>query len=81
MTYDGECLTLLCFGTIIKCFSESFKKGPALANCDKCISDFSDAGGCECIKKEDCNQLSLVPDGCLPCGEQAIEHCGITKDD
>ena len=61
--------------------SGAFKSGPALVNCDKCVSDFSTAGGCECIKKEDCNQLSLIPDGCLPCGEQAIEHCGITKDD
>ena len=65
----------------MKYFSGAFKLGPALVNCDKCISDFSAAGGCECIKNEECNQLSLIPDGCLPCGEQAIEHCGITKDD
>ena len=48
--------------------------------CDKCVTDFAEAGGCECIKNEECNQLSLIPEGCFACGGKAIEYCG-TKND
>ena len=43
--------------------------------CNKCISDFDDAGGCECLKKDGCNPASLIPSGCYSCGEKAIKFC------
>ena len=43
--------------------------------CDKCISDFDKAGGCECMEDEDCDQLSLISDGCFKCGDKAIKYC------
>ena len=43
--------------------------------CEACISSFAKAGGCECIDNDDCNQFSLIPDGCFNCGEKAVSYC------
>ena len=47
--------------------------------CEKCVSDFTQAGGCDCMKKEDCDQFKLIPEGCSKCGDQAINHCSSKK--
>ena len=47
----------------------------ASESCDDCVKSFSEAGGCECIKNEECDQLSLIPDGCFKCGNKAMEYC------
>jgi len=51
------------------------------ADCDACVAEFMQAGGCECWADDSCNQDNLVPDGCNSCGEQAAASCGITEDD
>ena len=48
---------------------------PVSENCDACVKSFSEAGGCKCIENEECDQLSLIPDGCFKCGNKAIEYC------
>ena len=45
------------------------------AFCDKCVNDFDGAGGCECMDNDDCDQLSLIPEGCFICGQKAMEYC------
>ena len=44
-------------------------------SCYKCVSDFDEAGGCECIENEDCDQLKLIPEGCFNCGDEAVKYC------
>ena len=41
--------------------TDSAEEGAEKDVCDKCVTDFAEAGGCECIKNEECNQLSLIP--------------------
>ena len=65
---------------IIVMSTDSAEEGAEKDVCDKCVTDFAAAGGCECIKKEDCNQLSLIPEGCIACGGKAIEYCGTEND-
>ena len=45
------------------------------AFCDKCVKDFDEVGGCECIDNDDCDQLSLIPEGCFICGQKAMKYC------
>ena len=61
--------------------TDSAEEGAEKDVCDKCVTDFAAAGGCECLKNEECNQLSLIPEGCIiPCGGKAIEYCGTEND-
>jgi len=39
--------------------------------CGSCASAFAAAGGCRALQEME----RLIPAGCLPCGEQAAEHC------
>ena len=43
--------------------------------CDACVSKFSDAGGCNCIEDDNCDQFALIPEGCFPCGDKAMVYC------
>ena len=43
--------------------------------CKKCVSDFTESGGCDCMENEGCDQLKLIPEGCSKCGEQATNYC------
>ena len=43
--------------------------------CKKCVSDFTEAGGCDCMKNEGCDQFKLIPEGCSKCGDQAMKYC------
>ena len=44
-------------------------------SCEKCVSTFAEDGGCECMKKEDCDQFGQIPKGCVKCGDVAMEYC------
>ena len=72
-------LKLFYFQIFIVLFSKSLVPNPtpktASESCDECGKSFSEAGGCECIKNEECDQLSLIPDGCFKCGNKAMEYC------
>ena len=46
-----------------------------LDSCEKCVSTFAEDGGCECMKKEDCDQFGLISKGCFKCGDIAMEYC------
>merc|ERR1719499_288833 len=48
-------------------------------DCDVCVAEFEQNGGCECWKEENCNEEELVPAGCDSCGEEAGLACGITE--
>ena len=43
--------------------------------CKICVNSFSEAGGCECIDNDDCDQFSLIPEGCFNCGNDAMQYC------
>ena len=45
------------------------------AFCYKCVKDFDEAGGCECMANNDCDQLSLIPEGCFICGQYIAKYC------
>ena len=52
--------------------------------CDRCISDFDEAGGCECMEDNDCDQFSQIfvdqfSDECFKCRDKAIKYC-LSKD-
>jgi len=51
----------------------------AEANCDACVAQFSEAGGCECWADESCNEEALIPEGCYQCGYEAETACGISE--
>ena len=59
-------------------FSESITPVPETNDCERCVSDFSAGGGCECLNKQDCNLSALIPEGCSACGFEAIQFCGNT---
>ena len=44
-------------------------------DCDDCISEFYEIGGCDCMKTENCDVLALIPQDCHHCGDQAIQYC------
>ena len=44
-------------------------------NCDVCISDFDQNGGCDCFHKKGCDHTKLVPEGCFHCGKQGGRYC------
>jgi len=46
-------------------------------DCDKCISDFAAADGCEVWKKGG-DATNLVPTGCAVCAQEAAKYCGIS---
>jgi hypothetical protein len=48
-------------------------------DCDICVAEFKQNGGCECWKDENCNQEDLAPAGCDPCGQEAAFACGIDE--
>ena len=50
-------------------------------SCEKCVSTFAEDGGCECMKKEDCDQFGLIPKGCIKCGDIAMEYCDSRRGD
>ena len=51
------------------------EKSKEADSCEKCVSTFAENGGCECMKKEDCDQLGLIPKGCFKCGDVATKYC------
>jgi len=47
-------------------------------NCEQCVIDFADAGGCPCLLDDNCETLdSYVPEGCEPCGGGAYAYCSV----
>ena len=44
-------------------------------DCNACISEFDDDGGCTCMENPSCNPEGLIPEGCYQCGEKAMEFC------
>ena len=32
------------------------------------------------MEANDCDQFSLIPQGCFKCGEKAMEYCDLNKD-
>jgi hypothetical protein len=52
--------------------------GPEAPDCDKCIHEFANDGGCDAWAKKDWDAVhAAVPKGCYPCGDEAAQHCGI----
>ena len=47
--------------------------------CKKCVADFDKVGGCKCMASDDCDQLSLIPEGCFKCGQKAMEYCDLKE--
>ena len=44
-------------------------------DCNECISEFDENGGCDCVLDETCDWKPLVPKGCLHCEEEGGEYC------
>jgi len=47
-------------------------------DCDSCVAQFTEQGGCECWSDDSCDESALIPSGCDPCGNAAAEACGMT---
>ena len=43
--------------------------------CEKCVSDFTEAGGCDCLKMEDRDLSNIISQGCYKCEGRAIKLC------
>ena len=48
-------------------------------DCDECISEFAGSGGCNCLTNSTCDVSTLIPVGCISCGDKAIEYCKSEK--
>ena len=44
-------------------------------DCDLCISGFAASRGCECMAEPDCDVTAIIPQGCISCGNKAMEYC------
>ena len=44
-------------------------------DCNACISEFDDDGGCTCLENPSCDPTGLIPEGCYQCGDKAMEFC------
>ena len=49
-------------------------------DCNECVNEFSESGGCECLWQflldhSACNVAELIPEGCLTCSVEAMQHC------
>ena len=43
--------------------------------CEKCATDLDKVGICECMKSDECDHLSLVPEDCFKCSDKVIDYC------
>lgn len=57
--------------------SSEEEDGPEV-DCDVCVAQFAEAGGCECMSDESCDETTLILDACDPCGDEAATYCDIT---
>ena len=44
-------------------------------DCDSCVEEFMNAGGCDAMMDDDIDQESLIPEGCYHCGDEAVSAC------
>ena len=52
--------------------STRFLPGP---DCNKCVSEFAENGGCDCMNNVNCDVNTIIPEGCYSCGNEALEYC------
>ena len=45
------------------------------SDCNKCVSEFDDNGGCDCMNNPSCDVSTLIPEGCYHCGDEAAKYC------
>ena len=44
-------------------------------DCDSCVEEFMNAGGCDAMMDDNTDQEALIPEGCYHCGDEAVSAC------
>ena len=44
-------------------------------SCEKCVSDFAEFRGCECLNDRDCDVLEILTEECFDCKDKAFQSC------
>merc|ERR1719204_1386716 len=68
----GEAAVEYCFGNMT---TPDLPNNMTTPDCPACVAEYAAAGGCECMADDDCDDEPLIPEGCMSCGEAAVQFC------